>query len=58
MSAVFWGFWAVFIGGILVWAIFEDGNGLSAFVSLPLCLGAIYLLYRLTNWIIGGFFAK
>lgn len=58
ISAVFWGLCAVFVGGILIWIMFEGDNSLRAFVYLALCLGTIYLLYRLTNWIIGGFFAK
>ena len=59
ISAVFWGFWAVLIGGISAFSIFEQGaleTRTLAYVAS--CLIAIYLFYRITNWIIGGFFSK
>lgn len=60
VSAVFWGFWAALFSGILIWSMFEDGNSMRPTLSLYLflCLAGGYACYRLTNWIIGGFFGK
>lgn len=58
ISAVFWGLWAAFIAGLMIFFMFEGDNSIRAFVYMALCLVAIYAFYRLTNWIIGGFFGK
>jgi hypothetical protein len=58
ISAVFWGFWAVLLGVFFVNAMLGSNDKGPAFLYLLCSLGASYLFYRLTNWILAGFFGK
>ena len=55
ICAVFWGFWALFflvLGGAIVFqGQTADGFGVLAGL-IP-----VYILYRLTSWVLDGFFS-
>lgn len=54
ISAVWWGFWALLATIIGVWSLLEKEPSGFGFLA---ALVPIYLLHRLTCWVIGGFFS-
>lgn len=57
ISAVFWGFWALFIAGLMIGSAMGRLHGADT-AYLFLCFPAFYAIHRAISWIIDGFFKK
>lgn len=58
ISAVFWGFWALFFGSMIVGQLLGQITSADSAAYLFLTFPVLYALHRVNCWIIDGFFKR